>query len=191
MEKKHKVSYAASMANAELTTKQEEELKELVKDLDVISCRETYSAKKVERLRGRKVWCVVDPVLLLDKDDYIPLLENTKNKKRYVLLYMPIQYNVKIVIQVRQYAKKHGLKIIEISEYPFDRILHKTIRDASVGEFLGLIKNAEVVFSNSFHAVCFSIIFKKDFYVFSRRTGRKIEDICTRLDLNDRFIKKY
>ena len=52
-----------------------------------------------------------------------------------------------------------------------------------------LIKNAEIIFSDSFHAVCFSIIFKKQFYAFSRRTGRKIEDICREFDLEERFIK--
>lgn len=53
---------------------------------------------------------------------------------------------------------------------------------------MSLIQNAEVVFSNSFHAVCFSVIFKRDFYVFNRKTGQKMKDICCRLGLENRFV---
>ena len=189
MEKMRKVAYAASLANAEIMPDQEKQLSELVKGIDAISCRETYAASLIERISSAPVQCVVDPVLLLDGDDYNSLITSNRIEEPYALLYMPIQYNFSIVKRVRKFAKTHGLRVIEISQYPFDIIYHKTVRDAGIEEFLTLIKNADVVFSNSFHAVCFSIIFKKEFFAFSRRTGRKIEDICSRLDLNDRFIK--
>jgi len=89
---------------------------------------------------------------------------------------------------VKEYAKKRKLKVVELSRYPWEVFRHKTILDAGIEDFLSLIANAEVVFSNSFHAVCFSLLFEKEFYAFSRKTGRKIEDICNVVGLDNRFI---
>jgi len=186
-----RVAYAASLANGLFTKEQQEEFAVLLENLGAISCRETYASDYVRELTGRDAKCVVDPVLLLDEEDYTDITADRLIKDPYVLLYMPIEYSRATVSKVRQYAKTKGLKVVEISAYPFDIVLQKTIRDAGIDDYLSLIKNAEVVFSNSFHAVCFSVIFKKDFYAFTRKTGRKIEDICSRLGLENRFIKGW
>ena len=51
-------------------------------------------------------------------------------------------------------------------------------------EFLGLIANAEVVFTSSFHCTIFSILFHKDFYVFEQSFSSKTADI------NQRYIEQ-
>jgi hypothetical protein len=61
--------------------------------------------------------------------------------------------------------------------------------DASVGEWLGLIRNAEYVFTNSFHGCVFSVMFRKNFYCYTRgKVTKKIEFICDKLALNERMI---
>mgnify|MGYP002711144192 CR=1 FL=1 len=67
-----------------------------------------------------------------------------------------------------------------------------THNNVGPGEFLGLIKNAELILTDSFHGTVFSIIYHKPFYTFSR-TGVK-ESMDTRvvsllklLELTDRF----
>ena len=189
MKKKRRVAYAASLANALFSAEQEKEFISLLSNVESISCRESYAAEYVHQLVGRDVACVLDPVLLLKDEDYSKFIKERIIDEPYILLYLPIEYNRTTVKKVRRYAKEKGLRIIEVSSYPFDMIHHKVIRDAGIEEFLSLIKNAEIVISNSFHAVCFSVIFKKEFYAFTRKTGRKIEDICTRLGLEDRFVK--
>ena len=87
-------------------------------------------------------------------------------KDKYILLYLPVNDNKRLRRHAKEFAIEHGYKILEISTK-----LLKTQTDlitglphAGVEEFLSAIKNAEVIFTNSLHAVCFSIIFKKEFY---------------------------
>lgn len=189
MKNTRNIIYAASMANADLSKDNEKELKNLLKDLMYISCRESYAVKYIENLINRKVYHVLDPTLLLKEEDYIPIISRNLVSQKYLLLYMPVGNNSSIINSATEYAKKHNLKIIEISSSLRNILKHKVVANAGIEEFLSLIKNAEIIFSDSFHAVCFSIIFKKQFYAFSRRTGRKIEDICREFDLEERFIK--
>jgi len=184
-----KVAYAASMANAELNEMQLARLKELITNFEAISCRETYAAELVTKLWSKEADCVLDPVLILSEKDYHSIIAQRIIKEPYVLLYIPVGYDLQLIKKAKRYAKRRGLKLVEISSYPWDRISHKTITKAGIEEFLSLIKNAEVVLSNSFHAVCFSVIFHKEFFAFTRRTGKKIKDICERLGLSERFIE--
>lgn len=188
MRKMKRVAYAASVGNCHLTDKQQKEMTILLRNLDAISCRETYAAKYVEELCNSPVECVLDPVLLLDKKHYEMIMSRRLIKKPYVLLYFPLEFNNGIVKEAKRFAKSHGWCVVEVSRYPWERFRHKTIMDAGVEEWLSLIANAEVVLSNSFHAVCFSIVFEKEFYGFSRRTGRKIQDICERVGLPSRYV---
>lgn len=188
MKKMHKVAYAASMANANLSSEQIKLLNQLIHSLDVISVRETYAKRFIEQNCAVKATCVVDPVLLLSKCDYLPIVSKRIISEPYVLLYFPLGYSSKIIKIVKQYAKTRHVKLVELSRYPWDELLHHTILDAGVEDFLSLIYHADTVFSNSFHAVCFSLLFEKEFYAFSRTTGRKIEDICARVGVQERYL---
>lgn len=67
------------------------------------------------------------------------------------------------------------------------------IKDADPGEFIGLIKNAEYIFTDSFHACVFSVLFKKEFYAFQRDNSKKmqgrINTLLHNFNLPDRFIE--
>ena len=110
--------------------------------------------------------------------------------ERYLLLYLPVDDNVKLRNYAKKYASKNGLKILEIStklkSYENDNI--KCIGDAGIEEFLSAINYADVVFTNSFHAICFSIIFNVQFYAFSRAYAGKVEDICKVFGVERRFF---
>ena len=66
-------------------------------------------------------------------------------------------------------------------------------KDVSPNDFLSLIINAECVMTDSFHALCFSYIFKKDFYAFSRVRGEhmniRIDDFLSTIDSKERLIE--
>ena len=46
-----------------------------------------------------------------------------------------------------------------------------------------------MVFTNSFHAICFSILFEVQFYAFSRSCAGKVKDICDTFGLQDRYFE--
>lgn len=187
MKDKKRISYAASLGNAEFTEAEKNEYIELLKNVDYISVREKYAAEFTANLIPEQVEYVLDPTLLLDENDYCHITHDRIIKEKYLLIYFPLEYNEKLIKQAIEYAKMNGLKVVEISRYIWNKFRHKVYDTASVEEFLSLIKYAEVIFTNSFHGVCFSVVFEKEFYAFTRKTGKKIRDICDTFELMDRF----
>ncbi len=188
MKDKRKIIYAASTANADFRNNELDVFEKLVQYPDYISCREKYGTDIIKKSGRDDAVTVVDPVLLLDKADYKEITAERLIHEPYLLIYIPLDYNKKYQNLAMKYAKKHNLKIVEISYYTWNSYSHRVMADAGIEDFLSLIKNAEVVFTNSFHAVCFSIIFHKTFYAFSRKTGRKTKDLCQRLGLIDNYM---
>lgn len=183
-----RIAYSPSMGNLLIKPEEEVRFKELLENLDAISCRETYATEYINKNCGKDAVTVVDPVLLLNAEDFESITGNRIEYKPYLLLYTPVGYDIKLIKMARNYAKEHGLKLIEVSRYSWNNVSHTTIADAGIEEFLSLIRHAECVFTNSFHGLCLSMIFHKDFYAFPRTTGRKIEDICQRVGLIERYI---
>lgn len=190
MKDKKKIAYAASLGNAEFSDHHKKEYRQLLKNMDYISVREKYAVEFTQQFTNKPVEYVLDPTLLLEAKDYEKIIAENKIKNNYLLIYFPLGYDTKLINQAREYAKKNNLEVIELSRYVWNKFRHKVYDTAGIEEFLALIKNAEVIFTNSFHGVCFSIIFEKEFYAFSRKTGRKIENICETFGLQGRFIKK-
>ena len=66
--------------------------------------------------------------------------------------------------------------------------------DASPQDFLALIKNADIVFTDSFHASVFSWHFKKEFFTFGRKKHKgmagRLYSLMNLLDINGRFIEE-
>lgn len=98
-----------------------------------------------------------------------------------------------MVLEARKYARRLGKKIIEVGNYGINRLVfgHRTVDDAGIEEWLGLFANADAVVCNSFHGICFSVIFGKPFYAFGRGRGDpRFSNICDALGLSDRLLDR-
>lgn len=190
MKNMRRIAYAPSMGDGNLTKIQEEELEALLHYPEFISCRESYAKLILEKHTAKKVVQVIDPVMLLDTDDYAGITGKRILQKDYIFLYMPANDNIKLRLYAKKYANQHGLAILEISTklHQHNRGIDICLGAAGIEEFLSAIKYAKVVFTNSFHAVCFSIIFQVDFYAFSRDYAGKVEDVCKTFGLEERFL---
>ena len=190
-----KISYAPSMGNANVNESQKEKLRSLLKGIAHISCRETYEKKLLETCTEKKVTKVLDPVLLLEKTDWDKLVDSkpcSENYGDYILVYQPVDESPLLEKCARKYAKEHGKTIVKIT------ILNRKKKGKLAGmtlvnkcapeQFISLIRNSKAVFTNSFHMICFSLIFEKDFYAFSRKDDKKVKDICEITGLTDRFF---
>ena len=88
-------------------------------------------------------------------------------------------------------AKENGWEIVEISLNAKNAEHHIMRYDAGVEEFLGLVKNAEMVVTNSFHGMIFAVQFKRPFYIFSRNLcDTKITEILELFDIKERLISE-
>ena len=163
-----RISYAASFGVEKIKPDKEQEYKKYLSEIDYLSVRENTGAKLISQLTGRNATVVLDPTLLLDKDEWIMLEEKPHGFKesQYVLCYFLAGCSDDRKKQIQEYSEKNGLTVIEIDTKENDSSF-----SYSPNNFLYLINHAQHVFTDSFHCTVFSIIFHKQFDVFQRKIG--------------------
>lgn len=160
-EKIIKGSYAASIGNYNITDSKKENYIRL-KEFKGISVREPEAACVISKLTGRDVKVHIDPTLLVNNKywDKIAISPSVRNK--YIFIYA--SGDVKKIIQVAKVLKKMTqYDIYYMGNYEIENA--KKISFVTPDRWLGFIKNAEIVLTNSFHGTAFSIIFEKNFFV--------------------------
>lgn len=163
----HKISYAASYGKKELNENEKKWSKEELPKFDSISVREISAVEYLEENTEVKPKLVCDPVFLLNKEQWINLL-NLKNKKsnKYILVYyMEPSKNMINTINYFKDKLNINVKCICGGTKKISNLQHLSKKGPI--EFLNLINNAELIITNSFHAVAFSMIFEKNFVVVS------------------------
>ena len=150
--------------------------KNWLSEMNHISVRENAGKNIVNSLIDKKVDVLIDPTMMMDKEDWIKVSSrgNYKIPKQYILAYFLGDIDKKRKDKLDNIAQKNNLEIINL----LDR---KSIYYTSgPAEFIDLVNNASLVCTDSFHAVSFSIIFRKPFIVFNRES--KGTDMSSRLD---------
>lgn len=193
----NKVIYAASLGCESMSKEQKAQFEPRIERLQYVSVREQSGKAILDSfIKDKDIKVVLDPTLLLLPEDWNNIVAEPK-EKGYVFTYFLGKYDDKIDY-IGEFAKRKGLKIINI---PFasgeknDDVCFGDlqIKDADPGEFIGLIKNAEYIFTDSFHACVFSVLFKKEFYAFQRDNSKKmqgrINTLLHNFNLPDRFIE--
>lgn len=165
--KKIKLSYAASIAKQTVSDEEKVLLKENINNYLAVSVREKSSVDLLNGLVDNVQWCL-DPTLLLDSTDWDEITSERMESQKYVFGFF-ISGNKRFKKTAKMYALKKGLKYIEL---PFSRndfrFKDNGMYDISPSDFLSLIKYADCIFTDSFHASVFSIIYKRDFFTFAR-----------------------
>ena len=127
----------------------------------------------------------------MDRKDLDFLALPSGESKPYLLLYAR-RYNPQMEQYAIDWAKRHGLKVVEISLRAINAEKgHEMRYDAGVEEFLGLVRDATYVVTNSFHGMLMAVHYQRPFVVFSReQCDRKIEEVLDLLGLSDRMLKQ-
>lgn len=187
MKESHTISYAASFGDASFKGDDVQTLKNRLNNFKAIGIREsTYLDFIKENVHEIPIQTVVDPTLLLTKDDYEAITASRQIDEPYVLLYAR-RYNKAMEEYTDRLAERMGWRVVEISLRATNSEKHIMKYDAGIEEFLSLVKNAEFVVSNSYHGAIFSIIMHKEFAVFSReQADTKIDELLGWLGLDDR-----
>ena len=171
-------------------------LKEYISTFDFISVRESEGQQIIFEKCGIDVPVVLDPTLMADPDVYEPISEcNAKLPPKYILCYRfgKLAYSEKVI---RDISKKMGLPVVElplsIESYGKGS---KLCYEIDPSQFIGAIKGAELVLTDSFHCTVFSIITHKPFYTFLRQgkdeknnMNGRMENLLANLALEERLI---
>lgn len=165
-----RIAYAPSIGTSYIYDKVKENVLHSVSKFLAIGMREQTGVEAIKELTAKPVKKVVDPTLLLDKDAWKKILNiYTESKSEdYICCYF-LGENKKHWKAVYRYAKKYDLNIKIIPQHTAAYMRKGTIEaSAGIKEFVELIANAKCVFTDSFHAIVFSVIFNKEFQVFER-----------------------
>lgn len=138
-----------------------------INEFSALSTREVQGKERLEEMRNGSVDLVVDPTLLLSRDDYSVLEQETSIPRGKYIFYYSMKYTKFSLEQVAKQSKQLGIPVVTVfTNYhtccciPYGM---KIQYDAGPAEFLSLISNAELVASDSFHGIVFSVIYHKKF----------------------------
>ena len=181
-----RASYAASFAVSDIEDEWKDIVKSRLEKLDFIAVREKSGVKIIENLGINRSVQVSDPVFLLQREQWEKIAVSPETGECYILVY-DFDGNTDIERLVKKLAEERQCKIYSVLPCSYaDRCFDQE----GPLMFLGLIRDAECVVSNSFHSTAFSVIFNKQFFVFQRHEGinTRMKDLMKDLGLSSRLI---
>ena len=186
-EKTKRISYAASIGKSDISEEELERLKEKLEMLDEISVREESAKDALKKVINKEISISLDPTLLLNKDEWNEIAGEKLENEKYILVYT-IENNPEMIKIVNYISEKTGLKVIHFDKKSKYANPLKSYYVSGPREFINLIKNAELVVTNSFHGTVFSVIFEKKFYTIPHTTvGSRMIDLLKKLKLDNRI----
>lgn len=193
-----KISYATSFGVSQINPKYHKIYNTFLNRLDFISVRENSGKKIVEELSSNKAEVVCDPVILLDAKQWLKEIPNKRlYDEPYIFAYF-LGKSAEYRDAVTKFAKQKDLKIVtepHMDSYnkADENFGDYTPFDIGPAEFVNLIRNAEYVFTDSFHGSVFSMLYQKQFLVFNRYSDNssssknsRIDSFCKNYGLSDR-----
>lgn len=189
-----KISYASSFGISKLNKNLQPKFRKLLNNFDVIGVREQDGVNLVQYLCNKEAQLVIDPTLLLTRDEWKPYTKEYPNiPSEYILIYQLSDSNI-LAEHAIKLGNKTGLPIYRICKRSYMNKKNKditNITDAGPQEFLSLISKANFVLTDSFHGTAFSVNFATPFYaILSTRKANnsRIESLLEKLNLKDRII---
>lgn len=180
-----RIAYAASfgVGEWEYSLEQEKVCKELIGRFDAVSVREQSGVDLCKEHFGINAQWVLDPTLLIEREDYEVLCASVPRSEDSILVYM-VDYSETIKEQAEKLSKSTGLpiRIIEADK--------GVTAEDSVAKWLAAFRDAKYVITDSFHGTVFSIIFEKDFWTIGNtdRGLARFDSLLRLFALEERLI---
>jgi hypothetical protein len=180
-----KIAFSASFAVSkeqfleETSSEVIEKIKRSLKTFDFISVREKSGVDICKDIIGVDAEWIIDPVFIVEKSMYENLIQNST-----------IDYSDKIVSYVLDTNKEYE-KAYKYLEKKYNTEVIKTSKsNISVENWLASIKNCKLLVTDSFHGMCFAIIFNKPFICISNKLrGReRFNSILEMLEIQNKCI---
>lgn len=172
-----KISYAASIGTGGINDRDKPLFYQSLKSFDSISCREESGTKRIKEL-GFSCVTTLDPTLLLDIKDWDDAIAKYSSRKiknnDYVVLYFLKNATAKSKILSK--CKKEKIQVIDLMDETSPFYVSNQF------DFVNLIKNAHHVYTDSFHACVFSIIYGKSFSVYPRTDNPSDDPMFPRIE---------
>ena len=156
-----------------------EQLRLIVNSFDGLSFREQKIADLMECITRKTYPVTADPTLLSKADMWEPLIDERWANRNYVVIYY-VRGEVKSIMNdAYTYAKTHHCDVVNLSSKSY-----------SVEDFVSAIKYSKAVFTSSFHATVFSIIFNRPLNSYCLHDGNddRYSSLLKQLGLESNLI---
>ena len=183
-------SFAASLADYDLSDNEKEKFRQILNRYRCVSLREEDAKKYFQTFMEGVFQVHLDPIFLIKPSRWEDIAIPPDYEDEYILYFQvnsnPIANNI-----LRKLKYQDNLTVVCIQTNPLVRVkADKVVLDASPEEFLGWMINAKKIITTSFHGTAFSILFHKDFYTITKRNSNptRIKNMLNRFGLMDRLI---
>lgn len=178
-----RIAFSVSMGsdNDELSEKEIKFYKELYSKFSAVSVRESSSLDLFDKYNWISPLAIftIDPTLLLNKEDYIILLDSvSKLPKGDVFCYI-LDKTPEKMAYIKEYCINNRLR-------PYYITLQDVGNRGSIENWLYSISVAKFVITDSYHGLLFSIIFNKPYHLFGnkKRGNARFDCILNALSLS-------
>lgn len=195
-----KIAYAASFGTSEweFDEQQTQMAQRLIKQFDTVSVREKQAVELVKDKLNAEASFVLDPTLLLDKEDYLTVINAHQPplpKKQGVYTYVldtggwkgQVINQVAKSLNAEVFNNQPKANIANPSDNPDDYVI------PSIEGWIKGFADADFVVTDSFHGTVFSILFNKPFVSLlnSSRGASRFYSILSEFGLEDRLVTEY
>ena len=188
-EGKRRIAYAPSLG-VEWTEEECQRLKPYLQQFDALSVREEGHVAQVARTAGKPVAHVCDPVFLLSREDWLSVAHRPAISEPYIFCYF---FGVSdLALQtVKRLKELTGYKVVYLNFNATDK-LHSDVEMRVGGplDFLGLIANATMVCTSSFHCSALSILFRKDFFYVPQVASERVLSLMRKYKIDKILMTK-
>ena len=192
-----RIAYAASFGtnewegDAEIT----KTCRDAIKNFDLVTVRESSGIDICKSVFNIEAHHVLDPTLLLTKEDYMELVERKRHldiKEGDLYLYL-LDENERNMNLAHNISEEMGLKPYTYTSRACDFHGVHTIEERTqppIELWLKGFDQAKIVLTDSFHACVFSIIFRKQFYLYANkdRGMERYTSLFNILGINNRIV---
>lgn len=201
-----KVAYAASFGHSYFwgPEKQRAQMAHYMKKFDAFSVREEEGVALAKHTFGIDATWVLDPVFLCDKKHYISLAEQSRKKDKtpHIFAYI-LDPDAKKNTILRHCAQKLKLPVEQYSEMLYDPTPKQIeeekkrfvfdLQQGNINDRLYSLIHSDFVIADSFHGICFAIIFNIPFIaILNRKRGAsRFYTILSKLGLLDRLVTSF
>ena len=182
-----KYSYASSFGRDVIPAAEYAAYREFLTKFVKIGVREEFSAEHLRKM-GMHGEIVCDPVFLLEREEWSDMARAAKKLPSYVVIFI-FWNDPELIAAARKFSEENGCRIINLV---YTTVVPgcRNVFFLSPEKWLGLMKNAKAVFTNSFHGFAFSLIFRRNVWCGLTPGGRngRILDIARRYHVESRIL---
>ena len=161
IDNENKIAFSASLSIDEIPDKFKDYYKKQLSKFKAISVREKQGKDILEELLERDIPLLIDPILILKRNQWEDIMTKKEiPSNKYLLIYM---INTPIDGEIEKLASSSNTDVVDINSIDSKYFL------TDPSEFIYLLKNAEYIVTDSYHAAILSIIFNKKCRLYKRK----------------------